>query len=250
MNPDAIARAQSERWFYRVRLADGSTTTSYVDDEVALIHDTRAQMLLSALEDRVPAKRRKRAVDIACHQGFFSLQLARAGFDEVVALDARGEHVERTELLMQATSQGGVSAQVANVYDLSPDELGEFDLVLMFGLLYHLENPVLALRRARAVCRGTLIIETQIAPNLSGPLDYGHYKFVKPMMGAFAIVDETEETHGPETSTDGICLVPSYEALVFILSRLGYRRVEKLPVPDGGYEQLRFGKRVMLLAEL
>ncbi len=250
MNKAAIEEALAQSWFYRVALADGSVTTSYVDDHVAQIHDTRAQMLAASLDDFLPQERRGRAVDIACHQGFFSLQLARSGFDEVVALDARAEHVERTQLLMKATDQERVTAAVGDVYDVTPDAHGRFDLVLVFGLLYHLENPVLALRRARELCSDTMIIETQIAPNLSGPLDYGSFRFVKPIEGAFAIVDETEETHGPETSTQGICLVPSYEALVFILERLGFQRIERVPVPDGGYEQLRFGKRVMIAASL
>jgi SAM-dependent methyltransferase len=250
MNRAAIEEALGQDWFYRVELADGSVTNSYVDDHVSQIHDTRAQMLAASLDDFMPEAQRKRAVDIACHQGFFSLQLARAGFDEVTALDARAEHVERTRLLMRATGEERVRAEVGDVYELTAQDHGQFDLVLVFGLLYHLENPVLALRRARDLCAGTMIIETQIAPNMSGPLDYGSFRFVKPIEGAFAIVDETEETHGPETSTQGICLVPSYEALVFILERLGFQRIEKVAVPDGGYEQLRFGKRVMIAASL
>ena len=79
-------------------------------------------------------------------------------------------------------------------------------------------------------------------------LDYGHHTFVKPIIGSFAIVDETDETHGPETSTTGICLVPSLDALTWILRKVGFASVEVLPVPADGYEQLRFGKRVMVAA--
>lgn len=247
---ETLQYARSLEWFYRVELADGSITSTYVSDEVAAIHETRAAMLGAVLDQHYAENERNRAVDIACHQGFFSLQLARAGFTEVVALDARPEHVERTALLMEATGQTAVSPAQADVYELDPDRWGGFDLVLMFGLLYHLENPVLALRRARALCRRGLLIETQIGPNLSGPLDYGHYRFVKPMRGAFAIVDETAETHGPETSTGGICLVPSYEALAFILDRVGFRHQEIVSVPEQGYEQLRYGKRIMIYAEV
>ena len=83
---------------------------------------------------------------------------------------------------------------------------------------------------------------------LSGAIDYGHHTFVKPLMGSFAIVDETDETHGPETSTTGICLVPSLEALLWVLRKVGFRDVQVLPVPADGYEQLRYGKRVMVAA--
>ena len=102
--------------------------------------------------------------------------------------------------------------------------------------------------RALTAAGGLCVIETQIAPGLSGMLDYGHHTFVKPVNGSFAIVDETDETHGPETSTTGICLVPSLDALTWILRKVGFASVDVLPVPADGYEQLRFGKRAMVAA--
>jgi hypothetical protein len=71
---------------------------------------------------------------------------------------------------------------------------------------------------------------------------------VRPLKGSFGIIDETGETHGPEASTTGICLVPSLEALLWILQRIGFSRVEVLPVPADGYEQLVHHKRVMVAA--
>ena len=82
----------------------------------------------------------------------------------------------------------------------------------------------------------------------AGVVDYGSYRFGKPIEGSFIIVDETGETHGPEASTLGISVIPSIEALHFILRKVGFSRVEQLPVPDDGYEQLRYGKRVVLAA--
>jgi hypothetical protein len=79
-------------------------------------------------------------------------------------------------------------------------------------------------------------------------VDYGSYRFVRPLKGSFGIIDETGETHGPEASTTGICLVPSLEALLWILDRIGFARTEVLPVPEGEYEQLVHHKRVMVAA--
>jgi len=82
----------------------------------------------------------------------------------------------------------------------------------------------------------------------AGVVDYGSYRFEKPIEGSFIIVDETGETHGPEASALGISLIPSLEALHFILRKVGFSRGEQLPVPNDGYEQLRYGKRVVLAA--
>ena len=89
---------------------------------------------------------------------------------------------------------------------------------------------------------------TQIVPGQSGVIDFGSYRFVKPIEGSFAIVDETDETHGPEASTLGISLAPCLKALHFILRKVGFSKIETLPVPEDGYEQLRYGKRVVLAA--
>ncbi len=97
----------------------------------------------------------------------------------------------------------------------------------MMGLLYHLENPVGALRTCRALCRKLCLIETQIVPGMSGWVDYGGYQYVRPLKGSFGIIDETGDTHGPEASITGICLVPSLEALLWILEKVGFSQVQR-----------------------
>ncbi len=120
----------------------------------------------------------------------------------------------------------------------------------MLGLLYHLENPVGALRACRALCRNLCVIETQIVPGMSGFVDYGSYQYVRPLKGSFGIIDETEETHGPEASITGICLVPSLEALMWLLHKVGFSNVDVLEPPEDAYEQLKYHKRVMVAAQV
>jgi tRNA (mo5U34)-methyltransferase len=47
-----------------------------------------------------------------------------------------------------------------NVYDLEPKRLGTFDLVLFYGVFYHLKHPQYALERIRSICTGTLLFQT------------------------------------------------------------------------------------------
>lgn len=247
---DAETRCLARPWFYPFRLASGAVTQTYVAPEVAKIHDTRLRMLQRAVHAHFGDVRSgASAVDLACHEGWFSQHAAALGFD-VLGLDARADHVADAQLAAEACGEARVRFRQADVHSLSAADTGTFDLVLCLGLIYHLENPVGALRTARALTNagGLCLIETQVGPNLSGPLDYGHHTFVKPMMGSFAIVDETDETHGPETSTTGICLVPSLEALLWILRKVGFASADVLDVPVDGYEQLRYGKRVMVAA--
>ncbi|HET6545630.1 MAG TPA: DUF1698 domain-containing protein [Rhodanobacteraceae bacterium] len=190
------------------------------------------------------------AIDIACHQGWFATKLAQRGASDVLAIDARAEHVADATLIRDVLGLSNLRLMQADVHELDAQALGQFDVVLMFGLIYHLENPVGALRVARALTRGVCLVETQIVPGLSGMVDYGSYRFVRPLKGSFGIIDETGETHGPEASTTGICLVPSLDALFWILRKVGFSRVDLVPPPADAYEQLRHGKRVMVVASV
>jgi tRNA (mo5U34)-methyltransferase len=242
-------RALSKAWFYPLTLPDGRKLPSTHDGRVDAIHLTRARMLDAFVADEFKGERGKlSAVDLACHQGYFSLQLARAGFGDVLAVDARAEHVEDAGLLAQVYALANLRTQQADVFALDAANTGMHDLVLMFGLLYHLENPIGALRVARALTRRACVIETQVVPHLSGMVDWGSYEFVRPLKGCFGIIDELDETHAPEASVTGICLAPSTEGLLWLLRAVGFSRAWVLPVPDDGYEQLKHGKRVMVAA--
>ena len=241
---DAVA---SRSWFYEFDLPDGRKTQSYLPVGVSQIHTTRLDMLLSALEPVVHGDWAGHSViDVACHQGYFASHLARKGCP-VLGIDARPEHIADTELIASAYGLANLRAAQHDINTLNPSELGQFDITLMLGLLYHIENPVGAIRIARALTKKACIIETQVVPNMTGVVDWGSYKFQRPLVASFGIIDETAETHAPEASTTGICVTPSYEALLFLMRKLGFARVERISVPLGGYEQLVSGKRVMVI---
>ena len=245
--PIAEAQVLSKTWFYPFRLPSGQVTPTYDGGALDAIHSTRLAMLQSALQTEFGQSIEERSViDIACHQGWFSTQLAQMGARDVLAVDARAEHVADATLIRDALGLRNMRVQQSDVHALTREATGQFDIVLMLGLIYHLENPVGALRIAQALTKRICLVETQIVPGMTGMVDYGSFRFVRPLKGSFGIIDETEETHGPEASTTGICLVPSLEALLWIMRKIGFRRVEVLPPPDDAYEQLRYGKRVMV----
>ncbi len=246
-NQSLWEKIQQRDWFYTFHLPSGDSTRSYLPAEAQAVHATRLQMLQTCLKDyygESPAD--ITAIDLACHQGFFSHHLAAAGHRRVTGIDARQEHIDDARLICRALQHDNIEFAQRDVFSLSPEQDGQFDTVLMFGLLYHLENPVGALRVAKSLCKKVCLVETQVGPHISGQLDWGHYEFVKPMMGSFTVIDESHETHGPEMSTLGICLAPSTQTLIWIMQKIGFDRVELLTPPEGAYEQIRFGKRVMV----
>jgi hypothetical protein len=247
--PTLEQQALSKTWFYPFRLPGGQVTPTYDGGALDAIHATRLAMLQSAVRAEFGESIADRSViDIACHQGWFSTKIAQMGAQDVLAVDAREEHVADATLIRDTLGLRNLRIAQSDVHALTPQTFGTFDIVLMLGLIYHLENPVGALRVARALTKRLCLVETQIVPGMTGMVDYGSYRFVRPLKGSFGIIDETEETHGPEASTTGICLVPSLDALFWILRKVGFSRVELLPPPEDAYEQLRYGKRVMVSA--
>jgi SAM-dependent methyltransferase len=120
----------------------------------------------------------------------------------VVAVEGRPENVA----LLKARHPT-VDARVGDVQRLDPEPLGTFDLIHCFGLLYHLESPIAALRLFRQICVGRLILETMVCDS-SRPVS--------------VIADETKAA---SQALDGLGCRPSPAFLAVALNRVGFRYV-------------------------
>lgn len=151
---DEFSRAQElidsvDPWYHQIEVLPGLTTPGVND----------SQLVLRAL-DLPDDMSGLRVLDIGTRDGFFAFECERRGAN-VTAVDYMPS--EQTGFPVARELLGSkVEFQQANVYDLSHEKFGEFDLVLFLGVLYHLRDPMLALDRIWDLCRGRLIVETQI----------------------------------------------------------------------------------------
>lgn len=240
----AVAEVHRRQWFYRFDLPDGSFTEPYVAEPVRPVHDTRLTMVRSVLEPLL-ADGPLSVLDMASHQGWFSSHLRQMGCAPVTGFEPRDSHVADARLITRALQLDQVEFVQTDLAGLENSRVQPADIVLCMGLIYHLQDPIAAIRAARKYCRKVCLIETQVGPHLGGMLDWGNYEFVRPIKGCFSIIDETDETHAGEAAIEGICLAPSTETLLWIMHKVGFRDVALVPVPADGYEQHRHGKRVM-----
>ena len=65
---------------------------------------------------------------------------------------------ERNFALAAELRRSRIALRDLNVYELRPDEVGEFDLVIMGYVLQMLRDPLRGLEAVRRVCRGQLIL--------------------------------------------------------------------------------------------
>jgi tRNA (mo5U34)-methyltransferase len=98
------------------------------------------------------------AIDVGCGTGFFTALLESLGL-RVLGVDGREENIEEAQKRFPRGRFLRMDAE-----DAALRGLGSFDLVFCFGLLYHLENPLLAIRHLRAMTKELLLVEGVISP--------------------------------------------------------------------------------------
>ena len=110
----------------------------------------------------------KRVLDIGAWDGFFSFQAERRGAAEVLATDhfcwsGQGWGDKRGFDHAHARFGSQVRSLDLDVADHRANDLGQFDTVLLLGVLYHVTDPYRTLEAAAAMSRDHLVIETVTA---------------------------------------------------------------------------------------
>lgn len=178
----AVSAAEASRriqehgfWYHTIDVAPGITTPGWFD----LRHSLGAVPF--------PDVRGKRCLDVGTFDGFYAFEMERRGASEVVAVDVEDHEewdwpadaragtagAERDPSVSGPPKGAGfrllaelIDSQVqwrgCNIYDLDPDELGRFDVVVVGSLLLHLQNPVRAVEAVRSVTDGLLFSCDQV----------------------------------------------------------------------------------------
>jgi tRNA (mo5U34)-methyltransferase len=238
-------------WFYEFDLGAAGRTPSSLPEEVRPIHRTRLEMVGRAVENHFGGRLPKvRAIDVGCHEGFYSVALAQRGVGSVLGVDVRGESLAKARFVSEVLGLKNTEWRQANCEDLRVEETGEFDLCLFLGLLYHLENPMRCLRNVARLTRELCVIETQVVDEVEGVAEWGWREWTRPYHGVLALIDESGEffNGNTEAGASPLATCPSPAALEFMLKQAGFRRVERIVPPPNGYEQHARGKRVVCAA--
>lgn len=132
-----------------------------------------------------PNVKGKRCLDIGTFDGFFAFLMERRGAAEVVAVDVedhllwdwppdyREANLDRDIAFTGPPKGAGfrvardllgskVDWRAISIYDLNPESLGHFDVVVCGSLLLHLRDPIRALEAVRTVTQGVFLSSEQI----------------------------------------------------------------------------------------
>ena len=171
---DAVGRLRARfdaiDWYHTQELAPGLVTPG--------LFDLRPYVHRYGLPEDLTGLR---AIDVGTFEGFWAFELERRGA-QVTALDVdriqeldwpprlrprddarRGEGFE----LAHAALGSSVERVGMSIYEATPERLGErFDFVFCGSVLIHLRDPMLALERMAALCRGRLLLADEYSRRL------------------------------------------------------------------------------------
>jgi tRNA (mo5U34)-methyltransferase len=211
-------------WWHEIELGHGVVTPGrkggghgYMEEELERL--------------RLPSLAGRSVLDVGAWDGFFSFAAERLGAARVVALDhyvwgldpgrpgapldLEGTPGKAGFDLAHEELDSRVEARVADFMEIDLAELGVFDVVLFLGVLYHLQDPLGAMRRLARLTGELAVIETEA---VSFPANED-----RPLWEFFA----DDELAGDPTNW----WVPSIRALEDVCGASGFRRVDVLQGP-------------------
>src|SRR5436190_11465828 len=177
-------------WYHRIPLGDGIETPGHFR-----MHDYLAHYHFPERLDG------KRVLDVGASTWFFAYEFERRGAAEVVAVElpswadhdwtprrmrelrarSAAEHADVDRVAMrdgfavvgEALGSTRVRRVWQRIYDLSPDDLGTFDIVFSGAMLMHVRDPILGIQRMRECVKpdGRLIVSISTAmPDAPEPI--------------------------------------------------------------------------------
>ena len=190
------ARLSRLGWYHSIELPDGG-----VIEGLQSLDQQRQRLRRFPIPEDLTGKR---VIDIGAWDGWFSFEMERRGA-EVLAVDsAKNTHLLEARQLLGSR----IHYQIADICRLTARDVGTFDIVLFFGVLYHLKHPLLALENVCGMCREMACVESFVTDADSRAL---------PLMEFY----ETNELRGQADNWVG----PNLSCLLAFCRTAGFARV-------------------------
>lgn len=148
----SLKRIEEIRWYHKVLLKNGAITPG-----VAPVHKQTGDYLF----DRIEFKDRT-VLDTRCWDGFFCFEAEKRGALKVIALDEpdlRWGGMEGFEFLKTHFDSQNVEYVRGTLYEPPP---GRFDVVLCYGVLEHVNDPLVVATNCFQMADEVVAIETLV----------------------------------------------------------------------------------------
>lgn len=185
---------------------------------------------------------RRAVLDVGCASGGFSVEAARRGAAAVLGIDVVPKYLEQARFVADSLGLRQVTFSLADASERDI-RLPQFDVTFLFGLLYHLEDPIGTVRRLLGFTRTLVAIDTKVVQLSPGD---NRAVWLMSRLGPSSHLDASSSLWRDKPRLQ---MEPSLPAVVSLLESCGFGLIEVVPVqannPDTRYAA---GSRVTVLA--
>lgn len=249
-------------WNHNIKLADG-IYTAYCEEFYSGPQEIM-RVLTQALSGDFAGRR---VLDIGCNEGYFSAECALQGA-EVLGIEARLINIKKLEFVKSVLGLPSFRFVRDDAMSVTRERYGSFDVALVMGLLYHLEEPFTLLENVSRLCNGFALIDTLISLEHQPTTLCGDWKPELSSLQEFTHRDRTYsgrlhreyESSATQVGKD-LAATSSLghdwsmwlteEALVELLRDVGFEQIVKFVYPkheDVWWADVQRDARVLLLA--
>ena len=212
-----------EPWFHCIDLGDGLRTKSKSAIGEPTEHPRPTwEKVKVCLPDDLSGQS---VLDVGCNAGFYCIEMKRRGATRVLGIDSQRELIRQANFVRNVIDLE-IDYQRMSVYDLDPRRLGQFDITLGLGLIYHCKHLVLALEKLFLVTRRLLVLETAIYPPQNTP-----QSFVYPVGGTEPMLHPIAYIENQPDAKEAVYnwFLPGTAALTALLKNIGFDEVKMFP---------------------
>jgi SAM-dependent methyltransferase len=242
-----VILGRAEYWHYPFELPSGRTVPGKPGADVRH-HQRWDHFFQPLLQSYGGSLAGKRILDLGCCQGFWSFEAARSGAASCLGIDSSAAFIAEARALQTILRIDNCTFRHAHLED-EPWWLGiePVDICLFLGLFYHLTDPITVLRRAMALTREVMVVDTQVWAQGAPPR-----AAADPPENAPALILIRRNANEPTTVRSDITsmlrTVPTVPALVALLEDGGFATKGVLqpqpPMPEDYME----GRRISIIA--
>jgi tRNA (mo5U34)-methyltransferase len=247
---ERLALANSEPgWMYEFDLGDGIKTPLLIE-ELRSVHVTREKAIFPLIDRLYPkGLERTHCLDVACNEGYFSQLLYQRGA-VVKGIDIRDLNIQRARKIQELYRLGAerLRFEVAD-FLLNQDPPDTYELVLFLGLLYHLENPMGALRILYRITRAITVIDTQLTrQNTPVQSGWGQTSVTLELPASVGLLQQEDSDINNLASWKNLSFIPNAAAVRQMLFAAGFSTVLQLAAPPGSNPQYLNNDRGIFIA--
>jgi len=101
-------------------------------------------------------------LDVGCNCGGFSFEANKYGPEEIIGIDADESNINQANAIKKYLETPSIEFLKLKAEEISKKELGKFDITILAGILYHLEDPLGTMTKIAEVTKSTLLVDSHV----------------------------------------------------------------------------------------